>query len=98
MTITTTGLTIFASTAACPMINPPTIPIVFPIAPGRRMPASRNSSKDSSIRITSTTEGNGTPCLAAAKDKINVVGKICVWKLVTARYSPGSVIAKKDAR
>lgn len=66
-TITTIGLTRFASTAACPIISPPTIPMVFPIAPGRRTPASRNSSKDNSIKSTSTTPGNGTPCLAAAR-------------------------------
>ena len=85
MTITTIGLTRFASPAACPMISPPTIPIVFPMAPGRRTPASLNSSNESSIKITSTTAGNGTPLLASAKDKRSIVGRICVWKFVTAR-------------
>ena len=78
MTITTIGLTRFASTAACPMIRPPTIPMVFPIAPGSRTPASRRSSNDNSMISTSTTAGKGTPCLASANDKSSVVGSICV--------------------
>ena len=46
---------------------------------------------------TSTTAGNGTPALASAKESIRDVGRICVWKFVTAKYNPGNVIAKKDA-
>lgn len=42
-TITTIVLTMPASTADCPTINPPTIPIVLPSGPGRRIPASRKA-------------------------------------------------------
>ena len=63
--MTTIGLTKFASTAACPIMRPPTMPIVFPMAPGSLMPASRSSSKDSSIMSTSMSCGNGQPSLAS---------------------------------
>ena len=77
-TITTIGLTRLASTAACPIIRPPTIPIVFPIAPGSRTPASRNSSKEISMRMTSSAAGKGTPIRASQKDNKSGVGRICV--------------------
>ncbi len=41
---------------------------------GSRTPASRKSSNDNSMMSTSTTAGNGTPCLASANDKSSVVG------------------------
>ncbi|MNN89766.1 hypothetical protein D3C81_2076270 [compost metagenome] len=60
-TITRIGLTIPASTAACPIIRPPTIPIAGPIGLGRRSPASRNISMETSMISASTSEGKGTP-------------------------------------
>ena len=77
-TMTTIGLTRFASTAAEPTISPPTIPIAFPNAPGIRTPASRISSKDNSSRTSSAMLENGTPSLAWAKDRSIFVGRICV--------------------
>ena len=77
-TTTTTGLTRFAETAACPIIRPPTIPIVPPSGPGARTPASLTLSNAISINNVSIRPGNGTPLLAFAKDKIRFVGNTCV--------------------
>ena len=57
------GLTILASTAACPRIRPPTIPMVGPIGLGTLTPASFISSKAISSMRSSTIPGNGTSCL-----------------------------------
>ena len=59
-TMTIIGLTTPAVTAACPIIRPPTIPIVLPMGPGILTPASLKSSKANSINSTSTSAGNGT--------------------------------------
>ena len=75
-TITTIVLTMPASTADCPTIRPPTIPIVLPSGPGRRIPASRKSSNRNSIRITSTTTGNVTMLRADAIAYRSFVGRI----------------------
>ena len=51
-TITKTGLTILAETAACPKTKAPTILIVVPIGEGTRKPASLINSKEiSKIKI-----------------------------------------------
>ena len=76
-TATVIGLTRLALTAACPTIRPPTMPIVLPAGPGMRSPASRRSSKDSSIRRTSAAVGNGTPLLASAMERIKLPGRSC---------------------
>ena len=50
---------------------------VLPAGPGMRSPASRRSSKDSSIRRTSAAVGNGTPLLASAMERIKLPGRSC---------------------
>ncbi|MPN21199.1 hypothetical protein SDC9_168578 [bioreactor metagenome] len=65
-TITTIGPISPASTAACPITIPPTIPSVEPIGDGSLTPASRNSSKAISITIISVAVDNGTSILLPA--------------------------------
>ena len=57
--------------------TPGALPIVLPAGPGMRSPASRRSSKDSSIRRTSAAVGNGTPLLASAMERIKLPGRSC---------------------
>ena len=78
-TTTITGLTMPADTAACPMIRPPTMPMVLPIGPGMRIPASRRSSKANSMIKTSTTLGKGTLALPPAKEKSRFAGRMSGW-------------------
>ena len=61
------GLTIPASTAAWPIISPPTIPTVVPMGPDILVPDSLKSSNTNSIIKASKTAGNGTFILLAAK-------------------------------
>ena len=51
-----------ASTDACPITIPPTIPIVWPTLVGKRAPASRSNSIVIS-KSASKTGGNGTLAL-----------------------------------
>ena len=78
-TIIKIGLTRDADTAASPNINAPTIPIVVPRGVGTLKPASRMSSKDTSISKISTTVGNGTDSLDAAIVNNNSVGIRSWW-------------------
>ena len=64
--ITKNGFTIPAFTAASPITRPPTIPIVYPIGFGNRIPASRINSIVKAIINVSIYAGNGTPSLAPA--------------------------------
>lgn len=59
------GLTMLASTAACPNTSAPTIPRVGPIGLGTLTLASRISSKENSITKISKIIGNGTDSLEA---------------------------------
>ncbi len=77
--ITTVGLTIPASTAADPIIIPPTIPMVELTGEGNRMPASRKSSNANSIIITSPTTEKGIFCLVAAIFIAKAVGINSGW-------------------
>jgi hypothetical protein len=70
------GLTMPALTAACPKINPPTIPTVEPIGDGTLSPDSLISSKENSIIKISKITGKGTPSLEASIEKSSSVGKI----------------------
>ena len=99
-TIIRIGLTILASTAACPSTNAPTIPIVGPIGEGTRSPASRINSKESSIKKISNMIGKGTVSLDATIANSNSVGISSWWKFVIAIYKPGSkrVIIKAITR
>ena len=91
------GLTIPASTALCPKIKAPTIPIVGPIGEGMRKPPSRISSKENSITSNSIIIGNGTPALEATIVKSNFVGINSWWKFVIARYNAGRKMVSKIA-
>ena len=73
------GLTILALTAASPITNAPTIPIVEPIGEGTLSEASRISSKAISIARISTITGKGTFSLEASIEKRSSVGKISWW-------------------
>ena len=73
--MTTAGLTRPASTAAEPMMMPPTIPMVALTGEGRRTPASRSNSKANSIEITSTATEKGILCLVVAIFNAKDVGK-----------------------
>ena len=68
------GLTIFALTAASPKISAPTIPIVGPTGDGTLKPASRISSKETSIIRISMITGNGTSSLEDIIANSNSVG------------------------
>ena len=70
--ITTTGLTRLASTVACPIIRPPTIPMAFPRVPGIRTPASRISSKRQlqKHQLHHAGKRHSFPCLCKRKDQI----------------------------
>lgn len=73
-TITKTGLTILAETAACPKTKAPTILIVVPIGEGTRKPASLINSKEiSKIKISKIT-GKGTFSLDAKIENSKSVG------------------------
>ena len=72
--MTMIGLTIRAATAAWPRMIAPTMPIVEPRMPGMRTPASRMSSKDTSITKTSNQAGKGTSSRAAAIASASSVG------------------------
>ncbi|MNV70259.1 hypothetical protein D3C71_1632130 [compost metagenome] len=92
-TMTKIGLTIPASTAACPMIRPPTIPIAGPIGLGKRSPASRKISIETSIIKASINTVKGTPCREAIIEMANLVGIKPGWNERKEIYSAG---AKSD--
>ena len=91
------GLTILASTAACPNISAPIIPIVVPIGEGTLKLASLISSKDISIAKISTIIGKGIDSLDATIAKSSSVGIISWWKFVIATYNPGKSNVIKNA-
>ena len=74
MTITTLVLIILASTAACPIINAPTILKDVPNKPDVFVPASLNTSNDKSNNRHSKKTGKGTPCREAAILNTNFIG------------------------
>ena len=74
--ITTLGLTIPASTAACPIIIPPTIPIVELTGEGSRIPPSHSNSNANSIINISPTAGNGIFCRVCAIFNAKFVGSM----------------------
>ena len=77
--MTTMVLTSPASTAACPTMRPPTIPMVPPSWPGIWIPASRSSFKlKTHMRSTSRTMGMTIPVLACATESRKAVGSISV--------------------
>ncbi|MNZ95955.1 hypothetical protein D3C78_1151300 [compost metagenome] len=92
-TMTRIGLTIPASTAACPMIRPPTIPIAGPIGLGKRRPASLKISIEISIINASINTEKGTPCLELIIEIANFVGINPGWNERKEIYSAG---AKSD--
>ncbi|MNC73933.1 hypothetical protein D3C75_1252130 [compost metagenome] len=71
-----TGPTKPACTADWPITRAPTIPMVWPMVPGRRRLASRKSSMLISISRASKKAGNGTPVRLAALESISGVGSI----------------------
>ncbi|MNG15502.1 hypothetical protein D3C84_993340 [compost metagenome] len=62
------ALTMPACTAASPITIAPTMEMVCPIVVGMRCPASRITSKVTSIMRASKIAGNGTISLLAAKE------------------------------
>ena len=60
--ISTTVLTMFAATAACPRISPPMMPTLCPIGPGALRLASRTSWNTSCKKIISSASGRNTMC------------------------------------
>ena len=68
------GLTMLASTAACPRTKAPTIPIVCPSGVGTRTPASRISSREISIMRISKKIGKGTDSREPMMTSNNSVG------------------------
>ena len=79
----------FASTAIWPKIRPPTILTIGPTFIGTLVSASLKSSNAISIKITSTTNGNGTASLEAASIIAIFVGKISIWYVTVAIYNAG---------
>ena len=73
--MTTAGLTSPASTAAEPMMIPPTMPMVALTGDGSRTPASRSKSKANSMEMTSTATEKGMLCLVVAIFNAKDVGK-----------------------
>lgn len=96
ITMTIIGLTTPADTAASPITNPPTIPMVWPIGEGNRSPASCNNSIVSTIRKASTTGGKGTASRVAAIDNAISVGNRPGCTEIKEIYNAGRSIAKKN--
>nr|WP_257475551.1 hypothetical protein [Bacillus sp. FDAARGOS_1420] len=90
-------LTIPACTAACPIIIPPTMPMVCPIGAGKRKAASLIISKVISIIIASTIAENGTFSLDSAIDKNKGTGLRLKLNEIRAIYAAGKISAKKKA-
>ena len=78
ITTINTVLTIPASTAACPKISAPTIPMVFPMVPGTRIADSRKSSKANSIKRISATVEKGTDSREAVTESSSSTGRVSV--------------------
>ena len=78
------GLASFACTAASPISSAPITDTVWPIAEGRRNPASCSSSNEiSSPSITSHGE-NGTSASARMNDCSSFAGIISRWYITAA--------------
>ena len=75
-TMSTTGETMEASTAADPTTRPPRMEAVCPMGPGSRSPASCTASKASSMMRTSNTVEKGTSVLASEMDQASRAGII----------------------
>ena len=75
-TMTAMGETTFASTADWPTMSAPMMEAVCPTGSGRRRPASCNSSKESSMAMTSVATPKGTYCFAAVMDSSSFTGSI----------------------
>ena len=75
-TMSTTGDTMAASTAAEPTTSPPKIDAVCPIGPGNRSPASCTASNASNIMSTSNKVENGTFSFASEIDQASRAGII----------------------